>query len=56
MIINTLGGPERHLSNLDNMVRVVRPTELIVRKQRRSFRLNTVAFFSSRIEKTDKRL
>ena len=49
MIINMIEGREQHLLRQhDSRCRTRR--ELIVRKPRRSFWLNTVAFFSSRVE------
>ena len=50
MIINMIGGTERHLPRQHGL-RCWAHRELIVRKWRRSFWLNTVAFFSSRVEK-----
>ena len=42
---------------LDSMVCVIGANrEFILRKRRRIFRLNTVTFFSSRVEMTDKKL
>ena len=52
MMINMIG-TERHLP-WQHCSRHRACRELIVRKERRNFRLNTVAFFSSTVEKTDK--
>ena len=52
LIINMIGGTERHLPGQHGSCRRAH-RELTVRKRRRSFRLNTVAFFSGRVEKTN---
>ena len=52
-MIITVIGTEWHLPKQHDLRRRA-CKELIDRKQRRSFQLNTVAFFSSRVEKTDK--
>ena len=55
MIIYMIGGTKRHLPTQHGS-RHRAHRELIVTKQRRSFRLNTVAFFSSRVSDTEARV